>query len=295
MNKRPEPGVTVDSRRDLHDAFGGNRQAAISIAGQAGMIHLFADPSAVDKYGLSEGWGNDGCFHLTGAGLRGDQKMTQSNRALLTHKEAGRDLYLWAKDRGAWTCLGQFELDEATPSYLADAPDVDGAMRQVIVFRLRPVAALTTQGPKLAVTPSSEVVVRAVDLEAVNYRHIVGDSLLRSEVELVSLYAHHLAALGHKVEQLRIVPPGERQLMVVDLYDETANVIIECKINTTRGALRNAIGALTDYRRFISPTPRLAVLVPEKPRPDLIELCSSLMIEVIWLNGDQRTFTSSFD
>ena len=43
-----------------------------------------------------------------------------------------------------------------------------------------------------------------------------------------------------------------------------------------------AIGQLADYKRFADPQARLGVLVPERPRPDLLALLKSEGIEAIW-------------
>jgi hypothetical protein len=46
-----------------------------------------------------------------------------------------------------------------------------------------------------------------------------------------------------------------------------------------------AIGQLHDYRRFTTPGTRLAVLVPEKPRADLLDLLQSADVAAIWRDG----------
>jgi hypothetical protein len=43
-----------------------------------------------------------------------------------------------------------------------------------------------------------------------------------------------------------------------------------------------AIGQLADYVRLVEPTPRKVLLLPEKPRADLVELARSQEIEVSW-------------
>ena len=49
-----------------------------------------------------------------------------------------------------------------------------------------------------------------------------------------------------------------------------------------REDVRMAIGQLFDYRRFAPPGARTAVLLPEKPRADLLELLAGAGIESIW-------------
>jgi hypothetical protein len=42
-----------------------------------------------------------------------------------------------------------------------------------------------------------------------------------------------------------------------------------------------AIGQLFDYRRYVN-AQRMAILVPSRPRSDLLDLCRTLDIDVIW-------------
>jgi hypothetical protein len=45
------------------------------------------------------------------------------------------------------------------------------------------------------------------------------------------------------------------------------------------------IGQLLDYARFVEPRPRLALLLPSEPRPDLLELLKSAEIGALWPAG----------
>ncbi|MFE7525219.1 restriction endonuclease [Kitasatospora sp. NPDC057542] len=296
MGKRPRPGEAM-SRPELHDLYGGNRQSGISISGRAGMIHLFSDPIAAEKYGLVDGFDDDGAYLYTGAGQRGDQTLTQGNKALLTHKDVGRDVYVWQRvDQTAWCCLGQFEVDQEQPYISDDAIDADGDLRTVIVFRLRPVGDPVVAPPVATTLPGMEDSI-AEEIAVIRSRSLsqrVVQANRDSEAGLSRRYRAHLERLGHEVMRYQIRPPGEVRPFTTDLYDRTDNLLVECKPSPTRQAVRLAVGKLLDFRRFLSPTPRLAVLTASKPRQDLIDLCSSIMIEVIWPDGD-GTFISSFD
>ncbi|MFJ4189479.1 restriction endonuclease [Kitasatospora sp. NPDC089509] len=298
MSKRPGPGEVM-LRSELHEAYGGNRQSGISIAAQAGMIHVFSDPAHIAKFGMPDGFDEAGVYLYTGMGRKGDQSLTQGNRALLTHKEAGRDVFVWRREMSssaAYRCLGQFEVDPKEPFISADAPDDDGYLRTVIVFRLRPVGETAAGAPVAVVTPHLDPLI--VEEDSAIVRLLPSERVHRSiqiaEGELSDRYRVHLKGLGHEVRRYQIQPPGEVRLFSTDLYDRTDNVLIECKPSPTRQAMRLAIGQLLDFRRFLSPTPRLAVLTGAKPRQDLIDLCGSIMVEVIWLEED-GAFTSSFD
>ena len=94
---------------------------------------------AGEQYGYVDGWQEDGCFHYTGEGQEGDQELKQGNKALLLHKEDGKSIRLFEGARGDVTYAGEFELDGEPKYYTTDAPDVNGEIRKVIIFRLRPV------------------------------------------------------------------------------------------------------------------------------------------------------------
>ena len=73
------------------------------------------------------------------------------------------------------------------------------------------------------------------------------------------------------------------------LYDKTENVICEAKGSVARPSIRMAIGQLADYVRLVEPTPKKVLLLPERPRADLLDLARSQGIGVTWPSG------SSFD
>jgi hypothetical protein len=50
----------------------------------------------------------------------------------------------------------------------------------------------------------------------------------------------------------------------------------------TREAIRLGLGQLLDYRRFITPTPRMVLLLPMQSRPDLLELLHEHNVTVVW-------------
>ena len=75
--------------------------------------------------------------------------------------------------------------------------------------------------------------------------------------------------------------------MFSDLYNKETNQLIEAKGSVSRDAIRMAIGQLFDYRRFAPGKTDLTILLPEYPRPDLVELIESAGISIIHeKNGD---------
>lgn len=71
-----------------------------------------------------------------------------------------------------------------------------------------------------------------------------------------------------------------------DLYDTRLQVLIEAKGATTRLCIRLAVGQLVDYRRYLSPRPRLAMLLPVAPPEDLAAIPHEVGIGLIWAVGD---------
>ena len=106
----------------------------------------------------------------------------------------------------------------------------------------------------------------------------------RREQRLVLWHADRLERQGHDVCRLQLLPDGEAAPMFCDLYDKTERTLYEAKGTTTRIAMRMAIGQLADYARFVEAMRRI-VLMPERPRPDLVKLAESQGIEVMHPDG----------
>jgi hypothetical protein len=77
-------------RKELHDHFGGGREGGISPSARTPNIFLFTDPPVGRLHGYFDGWGQDGYFHYSGEGQRGDQRMIRGNRAVRDHHIDGR-------------------------------------------------------------------------------------------------------------------------------------------------------------------------------------------------------------
>jgi len=104
----------------------------------------------------------------------------------------------------------------------------------------------------------------------------------RRETKLVNEYARALKEKGISAHAWRF-PSGDGDALRCDVYDKTRNNLIEAKSNTLRGSIRMAIGERADYSRFLTRlSPRLAVLLPERPSPDLEHLLTGQKIGVVW-------------
>jgi hypothetical protein len=101
---------------------------------------------------------------------------------------------------------------------------------------------------------------------------------------LVTSYRDHIRRKGLKSQQYAIrFPDGD--VIVCDLYDPRRRVLVEAKSFAWRDDVRMAIGQLADYARFLNPR-TLAVLLPNRPKPDLEKLLRSRQINTIWKTPD---------
>jgi hypothetical protein len=139
-----KPGDTV-LRKELHKRYGGAGQGGIEPSAKTPNVFIFSDPKAGEKYGYMYDRWRDGVFQFTGDGQLGDQVMKFGNRAILDHRKRGRVLRVFDGVRGTVTYRGEFEL-AADPFFIAEARDRSGErVRKVIVFRLIPVDAASTE------------------------------------------------------------------------------------------------------------------------------------------------------
>ena len=75
--------------------------------------------------------------------------------------------------------------------------------------------------------------------------------------------------------------------LFTDAYDPVKNLLVEAKGNSSRPAVRMAIGQLLDYRHAMRlKKPKLAILLPQMPSDDLLDLAASLGIATIWRRPD---------
>jgi hypothetical protein len=289
-----QPGDTIE-RVTLHEEFGGRTQGGIGPSSKSGNVFVFTDPASGEQYGYIDTWRDDGCFHYTGEGQRGDQQMKSGNKAILQHEQDGRALRLFTGARGTVRYEGEFDLDTDQPWYTTDAPEVDPLQtRSVIVFRMRPkdVPAKPPKSKLDAVAGEPGVTEVPVEEQWTEKAFVNPSRDLfeaeRREQKLVREYMTHLERQGHDVCRLKIVAPGEAKPLFTDLYDRTTGTLIEAKGSVKRESIRMAIGQLADYRRHVGDGPKeLAVLLPSEPRPDLLALLKSQTITTVW--PDRKT------
>ena len=284
-----EPNQSL-SRVELHQRFGGRRQGGISPSAQTSNVFIFYDPKTGHQHGYYDEWRADGCLHYTGEGQHGDQVMKSGNATILNHKAEGRTLRVFQGARGVVRYEGEFEIDEAEPYIRTDAPETNnGPLRQVIVFRLRPVGFEAPEPhsklDKVLSGPAREDV--AIEQQETEKAYVNPSrepyEAERREQKLVLALEEHLVGLGHTVNRQRLLPSGEARPIITDLFDVTTGTLVEAKGTVERNAIRMAIGQLCDYRRLFRPgeVKNMAALFPSEPRPDLCDLLSEQGIVVI--------------
>lgn len=282
-------------RKDLHKLYGGSGQGGICPSAQSPNVLIFTDPSG-EQFGYYDGWMDDGHFHYTGEGQVGDQVMTKGNAALLHHAQQGRALRVFQGSRGTVTYTGEFVLAHDDAWYETDAPERDNVavLRKVLKFRLKPLDldAQPVETRLAHLLQETKHVVESVPLE----QHLTEKAFVnpkrepyeaeRRESALVRDFSKYLAERQLSVERQKIVPEGEHQPLFTDIYVKQRNMVVEAKGSVTRENIRMAIGQVADYSRFLPAGVTRAILVPTKPRPDLLKLTESQGVIVYWQEGN---------
>jgi hypothetical protein len=287
-----KPGDPI-KRVELHEQYGGRRQGGISPSRQTPNVFLITAPTGAAYGYIYDGPGDDGFYHYTGEGQEGDQMMTQGNRAIRDHVDEGRDLHLFRAHGTELEYIGEFRFHD---DYQADAPSVNGGdddadLRKVIVFRLEQLEGADA-GPLRRLDRLGAEKVKAVPVEQALTESMVVQGRQepyeaeRREQRLVRSLAEQLESAGHEVCRLQFRPDGEPAPLFCDLYDKTTNTLYESKSTVTRPATRMAIGQLADYARLIDRAPKRVLLMPERPRADLLALAASQGVTVTWPDGD---------
>jgi hypothetical protein len=278
-------------RTALHQKYGGRPQGGIGPSRLSPNVLLFTDPVAGERHGYFDGWQSDGVFHFTGEGQFGDQRLVSGNASILHHRADGRALRLFQGARGIVRYVDEFHLESSAPWYETDAPESGGGpVRKVIVFRLRPLT-VQPQPPQSALARVLGQLVEWVPVEEQFTEKTFVEpgrepyEAERREATLVRDFRDWLVGRGHRTERMKILPPGEGKPIFCDLVDRTAQVLVEAKGSVSREAIRMAIGQLADYARFGDGAVR-ALLVPEMPRADLVDLCRTQEVGLIWPGSD---------
>jgi 5-methylcytosine-specific restriction protein A len=311
----------IHTRTKIKAVFGGSSYGGICPAVAERNVVLYSDEEAGAKFGYKDGWlaeedEHGKVFEYTAAGTKGDQtfggRYGGNNSAVLRHAEQGRTLRLFVavgkapgKSAKEHRYVGAFELDHETPYRVGRARDESGAMRNVIVFRLRPAGAVeVAEDDKQEPAPQSRAVLVPADTTTAKivepernknkkgYRSAVPESKAeRREAELSDRLEAYLRDRGHTVGRFEIQVKGKTSRLLTDLYDATAHVLYEIKGSNRREYVRMALGQLLDYRRYVSTDehpepPRCVGVFPFPPDEDMVELLADEGCTVAHPHGD---------
>ncbi|MCJ0907035.1 hypothetical protein [Rhodococcus sp. ARC_M6] len=103
----------------------------------------------------------------------------------------------------------------------------------------------------------------------------------RRESALQERYLRFLEDQGHTVCRQMIVVPGESSALYTDVFDVTTGELVEVKADSGRATIRAALGQVLDYARHVPHTSK-AVLVPDEPGADLVDLLLRFGVAVVW-------------
>jgi hypothetical protein len=303
------PTGTRGTKSDFAALYGGGTLGGIQPSSTSKNVLLYSDPAVGTAFGYNfDGWTADGeTYSYTGEGQRGPQNLRSGNGAILNHKAHGRSLRLLvadgyadgktrAKDR---IYVGEFTLDESHPYSIEDALDMDGQMRTVYVFHLKPVGEVLHRGADYSaapMTPKSEAVAEKVALET----HLASEfessgsgpvTAEKREQALVEKFSEVLAERGHQLSRWKITPPESTRPLYSDIFDETAGILYEAKAKSTRNHVRMGLGQILDYKRYTpAEVTAFALLLPAEPHSDLLNLLRGQGLGAVWPDAQTGLF-----
>ena len=187
--------------------------------------------------------------------------------------------------------LGAVDRSVAPTRLMVDVPITQGGHWRIESQVYAAVATLLPDGfqpPRLTAPLARPVPIEQSTDEPFEQRFELSTRIVyRREQRLVERFARQLREKGHRVTRHAITLPDGTELRS-DLFDHKTRLLVEAKAVADRASLRMAVGQLLDYERFVDPKPEFrAVLVPERPAPDLIELLDTHQIASIWLSGQR--------
>ena len=212
-NLRPGEAVL---RADLHERFGGNSRTRISPSAATRNVFIVLEPGREE----SALWNAD-VLHVLGERIRGST-LSNANRAILGHQEAGRALRVFWRTGADLVYAGEFELDAGQPFYFIRTQGSGGALDRRIVFRLLSVGKFVYALGRASEGDLKVSIVTLEDLEEPHpvvaptdqgadrsARHLPGSA---SFAEVLAVSSHRARLLLARVRHLRtrvalLVPP----------------------------------------------------------------------------------------
>lgn len=178
--------------------------------------------------------------------------------------------------RGRWSAAAAEELrasgGEGYLELVLDRyfPENKQAVRDALGLHAEATEVQTHQPADVTTVSVDGVPVEAVEREQSEFERAASGMATQREAQLTARFELYLRAHGRVVRRYRITTPGSSSLYS-DLADTTGNVLYEAKGSADRMSVRLALGQVLDYGRYV-PSSRLAVLLPEAPPADMVEL-----------------------
>lgn len=290
-------------RSDLHKTFGGSFRHGMTSANSKSDFLLFHDEESNHQFGYDiwQGFQADGSFHYTGQGIKGDQKMTRANLALIKADEMRHPIHLIESKGGHCTYIGRVVLGNP-PFFEKQAPDIEKkGTRNVFVFNLLPLSRTIRGKDEIPVSVS----VVGHDLPwyppdftpLIKRQEKVEESVVNLiENQLQAEFGNYLIRQGHNPINHLFTLPGSKGVLRPDFWIPSLKLVVEAKPSSAREFVRLAIGQALDYVNLaklegvpMSP----AILLPQSPTKDLVQLINSLGITLILKGSDGFTFHRS--
>jgi hypothetical protein len=137
------------------------------------------------------------------------------------------------------------------------------------------------------------VAVETSNVEAMHRQTVAASTAaIRRESRLVARYVEYLQSEGHTVARLKHTTT-DGETLYSDVWLPDLRLLIEAKADAGRPSVRMALGQLIDYARALSNPCHRAVLLPEAPTPDILNLIRAGGAEAIW--SAEGSFRSSAD
>lgn len=290
------PGQEV-TKAAVHRAVGGSDQHAMTSCLSRSAFLLFYDPEAsrVNGYDLWEGEQADGTFSYTGQGLRGDQKLSNSNLGLVKAAQKCAPIHFFRRPEigvkrlkgNPYTYQGRVILGE--PMYEQRvAPDKDGRNRLVFVFNLIPLGRADLH-VSAAGAPNSVIRCEFRNSPLLPEEAQKGSATSPAPAELEenklqNRFKEYIERNGGIPETVNIKLPNVKGAIRPDFILRDRGLVIEVKPTIGREHVRLAIGQVLDYSHLLglggehfSPS----ILLPADPAPDLVALAKSVGIGLI--------------
>ena len=279
-------------RKNLASTYSTSTQGGITPSNKNKLIFIFSDPKIGEKFGYNDGF-KDGVFYYSGRGPKGDMQLTFANKSIIQSLENDYRIFVFSGAKGLVTYEGEFFLDQKLPFIEEENLDEEGVLRTAILFRLLPnKRSKKTLIPKSKISISKKTSCKTIPLETGDTKTSKSNRskqeiiIEKNEKKLINKYSEYLKANNYGILERNKIEIQNESSIYTDGWINRKRLLLEAKSNTTREKIRMAIGQLFDYERFIKPSPKkLAILVPKKPRADLIKLLDKLSIMVIYPEG----------